>query len=187
MSTIRAFIAIELSDEARAVLADVGETLAHEAPREGVKWVDPDRMHLTLRFLGDTAVERIPDLATAMDEVGGQFEPFTLILDSLGCFPNERKPRVVWVGVQGDVSQVEALSASLNRVLEPLGWEAETRSFRAHLTLGRVKDRRGGIVLPWGKRVAPAQTRVHEIVLFESRLEPEGPFYIVRHRSELHD
>ena len=185
MSTIRAFIAIELSNAARAVLTEVNEALAQQAPRQAVRWVNPERMHLTLRFLGDTPVEKVADLKTVLDDAAKHVEPFVMTLDSLGCFPNERKPRVIWVGVMGDVAQAETLRASIDRMLEPLGWEMERRPFRAHLTLGRVKEQRRELRLPWGKRVAPAEIPVHEIVLFESRLGADGSRYIAKHRSRL--
>lgn len=183
MPTIRAFVAIELSEEARAVLAQVGETLARQTPHGAVKWVDPARMHLTLRFLGDTPLDKLDDLTAALDGVALQQSSFGLVLDALGCFPNERKPRVVWVGLEGDLGPLQALRNSLDDVLQPLGWEPEARSFHPHLTLGRVKDRRADIDLPWGQDVAPAEIPVGEMVLFESQLRPQGPRYIVQHTS----
>lgn len=185
MSTIRAFIAIDLSDEAKAVLADVSGALASQTPQGVVKWVEPHRMHLTLRFLGNTPVDRLDELADALDEAAQAHAPFTLRLDALGCFPNERRPRVIWVGVVGDVARAEALRAAIEEKLEPLGWQPEEKSFRPHLTLGRVKDRKATIDLPWGQGVAPASINVEEIVLFESQLRRSGPQYIARHVSRL--
>lgn len=185
MSTIRAFIAVDLSDEARAVLADVSETLAREAPEGAVKWVQPQRMHLTLRFLGNTPRDELDQLAVALDVVALQHAPFRLNLGALGCFPNERRPRVIWVGVEGHVGRAEALHASIEETLEPLGWERDEKAFRPHLTLGRVKERGAAVALPWGKGVAPAAIDVSEIVLFESQLQPGGPRYTVRHISRL--
>lgn len=185
MSTIRAFIAVDLSDEARAVLADVRETLVSQTPKGAVKWVQPHRIHLTLRFLGNTPLADLDRLAAALDSVALQHVPFGLALGALGCFPNERRPRVIWVGVEGDLAQAEALRNSIEDTLAPLGWEREKRPFRPHLTLGRVKERGAAVELPWGKGVAPAAIDVGEIILFESQLQPQGPRYIVRHVSQL--
>lgn len=188
MSTIRAFIAIDLSDEAKAVLADVSETLKSRTPSGAVKWVEPQRMHLTLRFLGNTPLDKLDALAAALDDVAERHAPFELHLDALGCFPNERAPRVIWVGVQGDLATAEALRGAIEERIEPLGWEPEEKSFRPHLTLGRVKERKADIELPWGQGVAPAVINVEEIVLFESELRRTGPRYTVRHVSRLgHD
>lgn len=185
MSTIRAFIAIELSDEAKAVLADVSETLANQTPSGAVKWVEPQRMHLTLRFLGNTPLDKLDELAAALDAVAEQHAPFRLALNALGCFPNGRRPRVIWVGVEGDVARAQALRATIEEAIEPFGWEPEEKPFKPHLTLGRVKDHKASIDLPWGQGVAPAEINVREIVLFESQLRRSGPIYTARHVSKL--
>lgn len=185
MGTFRAFIAVELSTEVRAVLEEVIGALKTKVDRELVKWVQPEKMHLTLRFLGDTPVERLGELSEGLDRVAAQQQPFTLTLDRLGCFPHERRPRVVWVGVRGDVTQARALRVALDEMLQTLGWEPEAKTFQPHLTLGRVKEKHARVDLPWGREVAGARTMVNEVVLFESVLRREGPLYIVRHRSPL--
>lgn len=185
MTTIRAFIAIDLSDEAKAVLANVSDTLASQTAQGAVKWVASQRMHLTLRFLGKTPLDKLDELAAALDGVAQEHAPFALRLDALGCFPNERRPRVIWVGVEGDVARAEALRAAIEEKIEPLGWKPEEKSFRPHLTLGRVKDNKATIDLPWGQGVAPAVINVEEIVLFESQLHGSGPRYLARHVSRL--
>ena len=185
MSTIRAFIAVELSDEAKAVLANAVAFLAGQVPAGAVKWVLPNQMHLTLRFLGNTPLEILEDLGAALDGVAARHEPFVFTLDALGCFPNERRPRVIWVGVKGDVARATALRNDLEDALRPLGWEPEGRSFQPHLTLGRVKEQASAIELPWGKGVAPAETAADGLVLFESQLSPSGARYLVRYVSKL--
>lgn len=185
MKTVRAFIAIELSTEMKAVLGDVVTLLQQMAATRAVKWVTPERMHLTLRFLGDTPVERLDAVRAVMDEAGARQKPFELALDRLGCFPNERQPRVIWVGVSGEADRAVALHGALSETLAQAGWEQEGRPFQPHLTLGRVKERGARIELPWGKRVAGAKSQVGEMTLFESQLRPEGPLYIVRHSSKL--
>lgn len=185
MSTIRAFIAIDLSDEARAVLHEVRDALAVQTSGAAVKWVQPSRMHLTLRFLGNMPTAKVDDLSGALDALAAQYAPFNLLLDALGCFPNKRRPRVIWVGLQGQLQSLQAMSAALDDVLQPLGWDPEGRPFHPHLTLGRVKEKHAAIDLPWGQGVAPAEIRVRELVLYESQLRPQGPRYIVQHTSSL--
>lgn len=176
---------MELSHEARAVLADVASKLDNAVEKGVVRWVQPDRMHLTLRFLGETAQEKVAEVAATMDAIAARNVPLTLVLDTLGCFPHERQPRVIWVGVGGDVTQVGAIYRELEEGLEKNGWTPESKPFSPHLTIGRVKKRGAKLALPWGKGVAAARTEVREIVLFESRLRPDGPQYIARHVSRL--
>lgn len=185
MESIRAFIAIDLSEEARAVLADASETLAQRVPSGAVKWVSPQKIHLTLRFLGNTPLEKLDELYAALDRTVSAHNPFSLHLDQLGCFPNERRPRVIWVGVQGDTAQAQSLRDDLEEMVTAMGWEPEQRPFRPHLTLGRVKQKGATLDLPWGQNVAPAQIGVNVVHLFESQLKPSGAVYTVRHTSHL--
>jgi 2'-5' RNA ligase len=185
METIRAFIALDLSDEARAVLATVSAELAQRVPDRSVRWVEPERIHLTLRFLGNTPLIKLADIYDRLDEVARDHDPFLLSLGRLGCFPSERRPRVIWVGVEGDTEAAAALNSDIESVLVPLGWESERRPFQPHLTLGRVKDNRARIELPWGKGVAPAATAIDEVCFYESKLHHSGSVYTVRHRSQL--
>jgi 2'-5' RNA ligase len=185
METIRAFIAIHLPADVQEVLSAVSHELAPRVPDRAVTWVQPGRIHLTLRFLGDTPADRLGELASMLDTVSAQHRPFRLQLGRLGAFPNERRPRVVWVGLDGDVQRAAALQKALDAALLPLGWQPEGKPFSPHLTLGRVKRDNDQIRLPWGKGVAPASFTVEAIYLMESQLRPQGPLYTVRHASAL--
>jgi 2'-5' RNA ligase len=142
-------------------------------------------MHLTLRFLGNTPASKLDDLGSALDRLAAQHAPFNLLLGALGCFPNERRPRVIWVGLQGQLQPLQTLRSALEDILQPLGWDPEDKPFHPHLTLGRVKDKSAAVDLPWGQGVAPAEIRVRELLLYESQLRPQGPRYIVQHSSPL--
>lgn len=185
MDTIRAFIAIHLPAVVQEVLGAVSQELAPRVPERAVTWVKPDRMHLTLRFLGDTPISQLGELAEMLDAVAAQHRPFHLQLGHLGAFPNERRPRVIWVGLTGDLQRATALQQVLDQRLVPLGWQPEGKPFSPHLTLGRVKRANDQIRLPWGRGVAPASFTVEAIYLMESQLRPEGPLYTVRHVSTL--
>lgn len=185
MEKIRAFLAIPLSTEARAVVSGVADELSGEVPDRAVKWVAPERIHITVRFLGNTPVDKLEPLASRLDSIAGQHAPFSLELDSLGCFPNERRPRVIWVGVAGQTERLAELQKEIEGMVVDMGWEPEKRDFHAHLTLGRVKDKSVRIELPWGQGVAPATIPVQEVHLFESQLRRSGPVYTVRHSSRL--
>jgi 2'-5' RNA ligase len=185
MPTIRAFIAIDLPAEIKAALGRVAETLGSSLPRGAVRWVRPAQMHLTIRFLGDTPLDRLPAIVAALDGAATGRAPFTLRLDGVGCFPNARRPRVVWVGLGGDGTALLAFKAALDAGLAPLGWPPEEKPFHAHLTLGRVKDERAAHGVDWTADVPPLELRVTAIHLIESQLRPDGPIYTQRHVSQL--
>ena len=185
MITIRAFIAIDLPAEVKQALGDVAAALAAGVPRGAVRWVRPEQIHLTLRFLGDTPIDRLPALAAALDDVAGRHSPFVLRLTTTGCFPNARRPRVVWVGLGGEAAALAALVAGLNTALGALGLPPEDKPFRAHLTLGRVKDERAAQEIDWSAAVPALNVPVAAIRLIESQLRPDGPVYTVRHTSQL--
>lgn len=101
MSTIRAFIAVQLADEAKDALGKVTRILSGRVERNAVRWVRPAQMHLTLRFLGDTDTAKLPAIQAAMDAVAASNTSFEMRLGGIGCFPNRNRPRVIWVGLSG--------------------------------------------------------------------------------------
>lgn len=185
MATIRAFIAIHLPLDVKAALGDVAGELEGRVPRGTVRWVKPEQMHLTLRFLGDTETGKLPAIQVAMDAVAAANAPFELRLDGIGCFPNMRRPRVIWVGLLGEEARLRSLVSALEKELVTLGWEPEGKPFRAHLTLGRVKDERGAQGADWTADVPSLAVPVAAMHLIESHLRPDGPVYTVRHSSWL--
>ena len=144
-------------------------------------------MHLTLRFLGDTAQSKIADVIGVMALSAESHSPFDLSLSKTGCFPNARRPRVFWAGMAGAVDSAEKLKQSLDTHLQPLGWEPEKRSFTPHLTLGRIKDQRKlhGIPLPVNVELDPLTIPVTDFHLMRSDLGPSRPLYTVLHTSPL--
>lgn len=185
MQKIRAFIAVELPDAAQRALGAASRRLAAQLPQGSVRWVRPELIHLTLRFLGDTAVARLPAIAAALDELSARHAPHTLTLSAVGCFPNCKRPRVIWAGLDGRLAPLQALKRDLDAVLVPLGWEAEDRPFQPHLTLGRVKDSRLLQGVAWQTDVEPVAVPVTAVVLMESELTRSGPVYSRRHVSPL--
>lgn len=185
MTSIRAFIAVYLTDEVKNALGEIARSLSQRLPSGGVRWVRPEQMHLTLRFLGDTTTDRLPVIQTALDDVAGRCTPFVMHLDGIGCFPSLRRPRVVWVGLGGEVERLAALKAVLDASLTPLGWPPEDKPFRAHMTLGRVKDEHAAQQIDWSLTVPPLAVPIAAIHLIESILYPHGPNYTTRHSSIL--
>jgi 2'-5' RNA ligase len=189
MNTIRAFIAIELPPAVKDALGGVARMLGEGLPRGAVRWTRPEQTHLTLRFLGDTPLDRLTAVRQAMDAAAAQNRPFELRLGGVGCFPNRSRPRVIWVGLAaaggGDSAPLLALKTALDEALAPLGWPPEDKPFRAHLTLGRVKDERGVRGVAWAADAPALSLPVTAIHLIESQLRPEGPVYTVRHTSNI--
>lgn len=185
MATIRAFIAIELPPALKSALGSMTKELEGRVPRGAVRWVQPEQMHLTLRFLGDTNTAQLPAIQATMDAAGAANVPFEMRMQGIGCFPNMKRPRVIWVGLAGQEELLLALVTDLERRLASLGWEPEGKPFRAHLTLGRVKDERTTQGVDWTAEVPPLAVPVTAIHLIESQLLPDGPVYTIRHLSKL--
>ena len=183
-TTIRAFIAIDLGAELRSLLLQVGQEIDRRVPAGAVRWVRPEAMHLTLVFLGDTPQEKLGAVQTAMRTAAARCAPITLSAEGIGCFPNTRRPRVVWVGVKEPAGQLAPLKRALDRELEPLGFKPEQRSFSPHLTLGRLNKRAGsadiqavGAVVESATLKDVATVTATEIHLIRSQLRPQGPLY----------
>jgi 2'-5' RNA ligase len=178
---VRAFIAIELIPELKEQLIRQREHLRRELAGTRVSWVRPQGMHLTLKFLGEIEEGQVAPIGEQMALLGERFPPFEMQLTALGAFPNMRRPRVVWVGVEAPPA-LAALQADLERALKKLGFAAERRPFHPHITLGRVRDAGGGRV-DWEAALARAGEaalggqRVEGFCLFRSQLQPTGAVY----------
>lgn len=177
---IRLFVAVPLPESVKDVLEETGKLLGRGLPRGAVRWLRPAQMHLTLFFLGETAVFQLPSLQNELNLLSRRHVSFSLCLDGVGAFPNRRKPRVVWAGLGGEVALLQALQADLAARIVGLGWQEEKRPFRPHLTLGRVKDFKKMPQMNWDiapKRLPFEVTAVH---LIQSDLRPSGAVYTVK-------
>ncbi|HEY6001811.1 MAG TPA: RNA 2',3'-cyclic phosphodiesterase [Anaeromyxobacter sp.] len=179
----RLFVALEPPEPVRRRLAALALELRRAAGRaaEEIRWVPPENVHLTLQFLGAVPEERLSDVERAVRAAAAQARPLSLEVSGAGGFPNARRPRVVWAGIEGDVAALGALVAELGRRLAPLGFPPEDRPFSAHLTLGRAREGRGApgiaVALASAREAGSAPWRATEVVLFESHLSPKGPRY----------
>lgn len=184
MDTVRTFVAIELPADVLAELERAQRALQLKCATEGmVKWVQPAGIHLTLKFLGDTPIDRIEAIQGALAQAAASVAPFSLALAHAGCFPNSRQPRVVWIGISGAVDTLNRLQAAVEQTVSPLGFPSEQRRFSPHLTLGRVRDdtdpakRR-----PLGDAISTLRTEavsfaVSSVSLMRSDLRPDGAVY----------
>ena len=183
MELIRTFIALELPKSVKSSLAQLQDILKqHEQAH--VKWVHPDSIHLTLKFLGNVDAGTIPELTDAISEAAGGNAPFHLNLGHLGAFPNVRAPRVIWVGLEGELASLLTLQKSVEGALTTLGFAPENRRFSPHLTLGRIRDkatpgdrRRLGEAVNSLKTEAASPFKINAINLMRSTLTREGALY----------
>jgi 2'-5' RNA ligase len=185
---LRLFVAVT---PAASPLQKAEEALERVRPlAPDAKWVKPTALHLTLAFLGDTEEARLSDVATAMDLAAArQPAPLQLSLAGGGGFGSPRAPRVLWVGVGGEVERLAALQGELAKELRARGFSLEERAFKAHLTLARARAPRGDRQL--AACVEALQSfdggsgPVERLELFHSTLTPQGSRYELKHASPL--
>jgi len=175
---MRLFVSLELP----AVLREGLRAACERGRRGGVLWVPAENVHLTLKFLGEVQYRLVPELKAAVAAVAGGAAPFDLSLAGAGCFPSARAPRVIWVGVDRGADEATALAVAVERALAPLGFAAEARPFRAHLTIGRVKEEKSGAATCATKlkglaSFAAPPARTEALALMKSTLMPAGSAY----------
>ncbi len=169
---------VRIDSEVAKRIAAVQTALRPRIP--GVRWVAETNYHFTLKFLGAVSANRIPEIGNVLREALARFAPFVIFARGVGVFPDIRKPRVVWVGL--DSEELATLAQEVERAMEMIGFAREARSFKAHLTLGRWRsplrqsDDLHNELQPW-KQQAFGDSTVKEAVLFESVLRPEGAVY----------
>jgi len=176
---IRTFIALELPDQAKLDIAAVQNDLTSAGLK--LRWVKPQNIHLTLKFLGEVDREKIADICDVLTAVACRHQFFNLQPRGLACFPGLKNPRVMWVGISGELDVLKALQNDVENVLIPLGFNAEKRSFRGHLTIGRIKNRLNSRKLVEALRTHSGfnsdSFNVKQVSVFESKLQPTGPIY----------
>jgi 2'-5' RNA ligase len=180
---VRSFFAVTLSDGAREAAAQLAGRLRAAERGEGVRWVRPEGYHLTLRFLGNVAREDIAELAERVAEEVAPLVPFEIHLGAALVFPNSRNPRVVALRVEPE-APLASLAERVERAVVAAGLPAERRRFRAHLTLGRVRNRRFPSLEEEASIDCPAFP-VGEVVLFQSDLRRSGAVYTPLERIAL--
>jgi len=179
---IRAFIALDIPTATKSTLGEVIRSLTPQVPG-GVRWVDPGAVHLTLKFLGNVEPAQVDGIVEALRRPAA-VSPFRIWLSGLGVFPNERRPRVLWVGLDGDLASLRELQEEISGEMSGLGFPREARPFSPHLTLGRVQDRvSDGVRRRIGAAVSstslgPAESwLVDSVHLVRSHLAPGGATY----------
>ncbi len=183
MSVIRAFIAIELTPEVQNSLEKVSRKLQAQVNARVVRWVPPENIHLTLKFLGDVSVKNLDVLQELIAGEAAQHKPMEFSVGGLGAFPKTRRPRVIWVGIEAP-AELHALQRSIEARTTRIGYPPDNRPFSPHLTIGRVNRsaspediRNIGDVLNAMPVGFLGAVRVQAVHLFKSDLRPTGAVY----------
>ncbi len=188
MARIRTFIAVDPGKPIRDRLVSLQKKLADAG--SDVKWVGPENLHFTLLFLGEVDEREVLNVCKAVQEATQQQASFALTVGGTGCFPNLRRPRVVWVGAQQGRQEMIALHDALEKpLLELRCYRREDREYTPHITLGRIRTDRPmtdlTAALTKQQTWIAGETRVKEVQVMSSDLTPAGPIYSVLSRAKL--
>jgi len=184
MENIRCFIAIELPPEVKAELTRLQNKFRSSPGGNSPRWVAPEGIHLTLKFLGNVPTDKIPAITQVIEEAARETPELRLEIGECGCFPNNRRPQVIWVGLTGDLTTLDELVKRLESSLARLGFKPEGRPFTQHLTLARISDvatpaerQAIGEAISKTKSDVAAGLNVTGICLMQSELTPKGAIY----------
>jgi 2'-5' RNA ligase len=177
---IRAFLAIDPPEDILQAISRLQEKLMREIGGR-ISWTKPQGQHLTLKFFGDISMEDVKNICSAVQNRVTSEPSLSLKIEKLGVFPGARRPLVIWCGVTGDVEKLSVLQKQLDNDFAGIGFPRENRPFRAHLTIGRIKDPSGltGIseALTKYNAFAAGEFVCKKLILFQSRLTPQGAIY----------
>jgi len=188
MSRIRTFIAIPITAAIRDRLIGLQKSLTLAAP--DANWVEPETMHVTLLFLGEVDDRELPAVCRAVQNTVAEQPEFPLSLEGLGCFPNARRPRVLWVGLGMGTQEVVTVHDALEAPLLDLGcYRREERKYTPHVTLGRLQGDAPGDALAQAlakhQSFKAGELTVDELHVMSSELTAHGPVYAVLSRAKL--
>jgi 2'-5' RNA ligase len=176
---IRAFIAAEIDPLNKEKVSSLISYL--KKSNTDVKWVNENQMHLTLKFLGNVEENKIQQIFNVLKPIADNFNQFSITFSKIGVFPNMHQPRVVWVGIEKGTDELKNLSTKIEDNLEILGFPKEKRSYKAHLTLGRVRSLKN--ISDLTKLISEISFRseneikIDKLTLFQSTLTPKGAIY----------
>lgn len=182
MSAVRCFVAIELDPALVGQVGEVQRGLAVRIDPRAVAWQGPEKWHVTLKFFGNIDEAHIAELSAALDAACTGTHPLALRVGGLGCFPSPRRPRVIWIGMRGEVAELARLQDRIESATEQFA-PREARSFHPHITLGRVKTTRPRELREITAAIEAERAddlggwTAQRIVLVRSVLDPRGSVY----------
>ncbi len=187
---MRCFIAIDINEKIRAAIADLQKQLAAKVAinKGDAKWVEPDNIHLTLKFLGEIKDEQAGEVCEISKQVAEAHKNFDINIESVGTFGG-RSAKIIWVGVGKGAEELMALQKDLEDRLAQAGYPPEEREFSAHLTLCRVKNPKAGIKLAEAVKqfesLKLGSVSADAVYVYQSQLTPAGPIYTLLGSFEL--
>ncbi|MGD9128844.1 MAG: RNA 2',3'-cyclic phosphodiesterase [Planctomycetia bacterium] len=179
-NTVRTFIAVEIDTAVRSKASEVIQRLGRTSSE--IKWVEPESMHLTLKFLGDVSLTETSRICDAVAEAVKEIKPFDMEMAGVGAFPNIHRPRTIWLGADEGTDEIVALQEAIDHGMKNLGFRLESRRFQPHLTLGRVKQLGPDVeilaeMLEAESDFGAGRTPVDQVIVFSSQLTKAGPIY----------
>ncbi len=192
MKTIRSFLAVDLNLQTARNVADFQRALAERCREAGarVSWVPPQNLHVTIAFLGQVTESMVDALSSVLAPVAA-VPPFDVNCSGVGAFPDEHRPRVIWVGVETPGGELEDLHSRVAGILGATGFNLDDKPFRSHVTIGRVREAGEDGLAACLLAGAPAEggfgrTRVGDLACYRSDLDPRGADYHLLWRLPLH-
>jgi RNA 2',3'-cyclic 3'-phosphodiesterase len=186
----RIFVAVDISDEARRKVSEYAEALRREFPDLRVGWERAEKLHLTLKFLGDTSEKQLNQLTEIVGETAREITNFKLQIAETGVFPSPRNARILWLGVEDETESLRKISEILETECERIGFPKEKRNFKAHLTIARLREphKSKAIARKHLENVfEPVEFEASEIVIYESKLQSNGSIYSVVSKQKLEE
>lgn len=179
MTKVRSFIAVPIPEAVKQQIVQLQTTLRANLP-EGITWVKPDAMHITLKFLGEIESTQIAKIKQLLPQILNEHSAFRIEVAKLGAFPHNHAPRVVWVGLQEASDRLAKMQQRLETALAAIGIPPEEKEASLHITLARVKHKLDKLLPQLLKQyadIAFGTVPVDRVVLFQSELRPSGPVY----------
>ncbi len=175
---LRTFIAVSVPNKVGKIQEMVKTIIP--ADQKGLKWVNPNSIHLTLKFNGPTPAEIIPEMNLALNKITRDFTPIKLLISNTGCFPGSGRPRVLWLGMAGAVNQLHLLVNRIHGAMEKFGFADESTKFNPHVTIGRIRYPQkkdidiSNFLNTSYEKINMVTDRIH---FLSSELLPGGPVY----------
>ena len=184
----RVFCAVELPDDVRARLQEHIERLRKEVPDAAASWSRVENIHLTLKFFGNVALDRIPRISAAATRTTEQFSKFHISVGNTGVFPRPSRAQVLWIGVSDPTGQLSNLQKRFEEECALEGFEKENRAYRPHLTIARLrKPERRLVDTHLQLTFEPIAFPLHELIVFRSELSSKGSRYTAISKHHLPD
>ena len=180
MTSWRVFCAVELPEVVRKQLEQHILKLRKQIPDAAASWSRVENIHLTLKFFGNVAIDRIPSISAAASRTVAEFATFPIEVGKTGAFPRPSRPQVLWIGVNDPSGQLSALQERLENECAADGFQKENRAYRPHLTIARIRKPEGARLLADAHlqmRFDTTEVELNELILFRSELSPKGSRY----------